>query len=205
MMRPIHALLVAGTAGVVAFLLSCSGNGNPTNPPTNPPPTTTTTTTLPSAGTCNPTPAPLYRINVKVHDNGNGYRRILDTRPVVVNVNGYCEAHGMGSGDFCFTSKEGAPDSAACDKMAVGIATDTGRWGPTWGYKVDGGSPAQPCQDEANPGCINQPDNQFLVIAKGQGVFQACANPSVPISTVPGFEGGRCGFCRLSEGSGSCH
>jgi hypothetical protein len=202
MMRPIHVLLVAGAALAIAGLLSCGGNGNPTQPPTNPP--TTTTTTLPSPGSCNPTPPPLYRINVKIHDNGNGNRRVLDSRPVVVDMNGYCEAHGMGSGFYCFTSREGAPDSAACDKMAVGMA-DTGRWGPTWKYQVDRGSAAQPCSSEANPGCINHADNQFLVIAKGQGVFQACAHPSIPLSTVPGYEGGRCGFCVLKAGDEECH
>jgi hypothetical protein len=214
MTRSTRELLVTG-GGVltIAGLLSCGGNGNPTNPPTNPPPPTTTTmtTTLPSAGECSPTPPPLYQIHLKVHDNGDGYRRILDSRPVVVDMNGYClHRFGMDS-RTCYTAREGDPQMFACDKMAVGQATDTGRWGPTWAYKENMGAPAQPCSDTPNPGvpgCRNDPNNQFLVISKGQGAFQACVNPSVPLSTNPDYPGSRCNWCQLAEGQGAdkyCH
>jgi hypothetical protein len=208
-MRLPRALLAVGAALTIAGLLSCGGNGSPTHPPTNSPTTTTTTTvTLPSAGECNPSPPPLYRIRLKVHDNGDGYRRVLDSRPEVIDMNGYClKRHGMDR-RTCFTTREGDPQMFACDKMAVGHATDTGRWGPTWGYKVNMGAPAQPCSDTANPGCRNHEDNQFLVIGKGQGVFQACVDPLVPLSTSPVYPGSRCSWCQLNEGDGAdkwCH
>jgi hypothetical protein len=201
MMRPTHALLTAAAALLVAAFFSCGGDNTTTPSTTTATTTTTTTTTLPSPGSCNPTPPPLYRIRVKIHAVRSSTGWTLDSRPEVLNVNGYCEAHGMGNGDYCFTSKEGAPDAAACDMMAVGMATDTGRWGPTWGYKPDMGSPAQACRDDANPGCVNHDTNQFLVIAKGAGAYQACVNPSIPLA--PGM--GRCGFCQLKAGATLCN
>jgi hypothetical protein len=199
MTRSTCALLVAG-GGVltIAGLLSCGGD-NPVTPTTTTTTTTTPTTTLPSSGLhCSPTPPPLYRVTIKIHGGGDG-RRVLDSRPWVINVNGYCEKHNGKGGAFCPAAAEGAPDAVDCDKMAMGQAADTGRWGPTWKYKADGGSPAQPCGENPNPGCINHPDNQFLVIAKGSGVFQACADPSIPLSTDPNYKGGRCGLCQLRD------
>ncbi len=203
MTRAIHVLLAAAAAVLVAGFLSCGGDSpsTPTTTTTTLTPTTTTTTTLPSAGECFPTPPPLYRIHVKVHSVRGRNSWTLDSRPQVINVNGYCEAHGMGSGDWCWAANEGAPDAVACDKMAVGMATDTGRWGPTWGYKPNMGSAAQACRNDANPGCVNHDTNQFLVLAKGAGAYQACANPSIPLA--PGQ--GRCHFCQLSAGATDCN
>jgi hypothetical protein len=55
--------------------------------------------------------------------------------------------------------------------MAVGMARDTGRYGPTWFYN------GEPCKDLApnELGCQNHPDNQFLVVAKGVAEVAACA------------------------------
>ncbi len=208
MIRPIHVMLaVVAAALAVAGFLSCGGS-SPSTPTSTTTTTTTTTTTLPSAGECNPTPPPLYRMRLKVHDNGDGYRRILDSRPEVVDMGGYCEKRGFGSAKTCFTVREGDPQMFACDKMATGRATDTGRWGPTWAYKANMGAPAQACSEYSKPGCINHPDNQFLVIGKGQGVFQACAAPDIPLSTNPEYPGSRCNWCQLAEGQGAdkfCH
>jgi hypothetical protein len=56
-----------------------------------------------------------------------------------------------------------------------------------------------PCTDGGSePGCYHHPDNQFLVIAKGNGVVEACASPDVPV------EESSCGGCRISETSGDC-
>jgi hypothetical protein len=193
-------LVVGGVVLAVGALLSCGGDGPSSSTTTTTTATTTTTTTLPNSGLhCSPTPPPLYRIRVKVHAHHGPGRWTLDSRPEVINVDGYCEAHTGAGGDYCFAAAEGAEDAVDCDKMAVGQATDTGRWGPTWGYKPDGGSPPQPCQDGANPGCWNHDDNQFLVAAKGVGVYQACAHPSIPLSTDPRYEGVRCGLCQLSS------
>ena len=48
----------------------------------------------------------------------------------------------------------------------------------------------------------------FLVIAKGQGVFQACVADSIPLSTNPDYPGASCAWCQLAEGQGGdkyCH
>jgi hypothetical protein len=208
MMRMTRALLVAGAALTVAGLLSCGGDSPAKPTPTTTTTTTTPTTTLPSAGECSPTPPPLYRIRLKVHDNGDGYRRILDSRPEVVDMNGYClYRHGMDR-NTCFTTREGDPQMFACDRLVVGRATDTGRWGPTWAYKANMGAPAQPCSPDAKPGCINDPNNQYLVIGKGQGAFQACVAADIPLSTSPTYPGSQCSWCQLAEGQGAdkyCH
>jgi hypothetical protein len=193
-MRLIRALLVVGAALTVAGLLSCGGNGNPTQPPANPRTTMTTTTTLPpsSGFHCSPSPPPLYGISIKIQDQGDGYHRQLDSRPWVINVDGYCEKHTGRGGAYCRTAREGDPDMADCDKMAVGQATNTGRWGPTW--KRNG----KLCVAGEDPGCRNNPNNQFLLNTKGDGVFEACANPSIPLSQDPNHPGARCGRCVLS-------
>ncbi len=208
--RSTRVALVAGVASTaaVAALLSCGGSSPTTPPTTTIPTTTTTTTTLTPAGECFPTPPPLYRMRLKVHDNGDGYRRILDSRPEVVDMDGYCEKRGFGSAKTCFTAHEGDAQMFACDKMATGRAKDTGRFGPTWAYKANMGAPAQPCNEQSKPGCINHPDNQFLVISKGQGVWQACAADDIPLSTNPLYPGSKCSWCQLAEGQGwdkYCH
>ena len=122
-------------------------------------------------------------------------------------MNGYClYRHGMDR-NTCFTTREGDPQMFACDRMVVGRATDTGRWGPTWAYKENMGAPAQPC-GTSKPGCLNDPNNQYLVIGKGQGVFQACVAAEIPLSTSPAYPGSRCSWCQLAEGQGGdkyCH
>jgi hypothetical protein len=175
-------------AFVLATLVSCGGGSS--SPTVNPTPvvtaTPTTTPTPDSPGLCSPTPPPLYGIHVKIHDD-SGFRKILDSRPQVINVGSdpsYCEQAGFGNGPFCFTRTEGGDEQMfACDSMAVGRSVETGRWGPTWYYN------GQPCaaQGEGVVGCKNHPDNQFLVIAKGPGTYAACANPNVPVA------GDRCG------------
>jgi len=128
---------------------------------------------------------------------GTSGRKTLDSRPLVINMNGYCESVGFG-GYFCFTRREDDPESQACDYLAVGQASDTGRWGPTW--TADG----KPCTTSDGPGCQNHPGNQFLVIAKGEGLFSACAAPDIPLSTDPRRPGSRCGLCRMVAGASEC-
>jgi len=177
----------------LATLAACGGGSSgPTGSPSTPPvtPTPTPTPVVDSPGVCSPTPPPLYGIKVKIHDD-SGFRKILDSRPQVINVGSspsYCEQAGFGNGAFCFPRQEGGDGGPqdqmfACDSMAVGRSPETGRWGPTWYYN------GRPCEavGDTTPGCRNHPDNQFLVIAKGPGEYAACANPSVPIV------GDRCG------------
>jgi len=192
--------------GAAALALAHCGGGasTPTGSATPPPvtlptptPTPTPAATLPPGMTCFPTPPPLYGITVKVQVGTSG-RKTLDSRPLVINMNGYCESVGFG-GYFCFTRREDDPESQACDYMAVGQASDTGRWGPTW--TADG----KPCTTNNDvQGCQNHPGNQFLAIAKGEGLFSACAAPNIPLSTDPRRPGSRCGLCRMVAGASDC-
>jgi hypothetical protein len=170
---------------VAALVMSvrCGGSSTPPTQPTPPPTPTPTPTPTPVALSCNPTPPPLYGIRVKIHEGEGSFRKVLDSRPLVVNVDGYCEKVVGESGRFCVVRREGEPGAADCDRMAVGKAGDTGRWGPTWIW--DG----KPCtaEGETTPGCKNHPNEQFLVIAKGPGKYAACASPDVPVA------GDRCG------------
>jgi hypothetical protein len=147
---------------------------------------------------CDPTPPPLYGIIVKVQFDSGGARKGLDSRPQVINVDGFCEKAGFAAtAKFCFTRTEGDPQATACDYLAVGQASDTGRWGPTWSYN------GKPCT--AGPGengCSNHPDNQFLVNTRGDGVYEACAAAEIPLSQDPEKPGSRCGSCTIAGGSG---
>ena len=81
----------------------------------------------------------------------------------------------------------------------IDIATDTGRWGPIW--TADG----KPCTENNEvQGCQNHPGNQLLVIAKGEGLFSACAAPEIPLSTDSRRPGSRCGLCRIVAGESEC-
>jgi hypothetical protein len=202
--RAVFPVLIC--AAVLSGLVACGGGSDsPTTPPTprptavpTPTPTPVPTPPLPAGMVCSPTPPPLYGLNVKFQVGTRG-RKTLDSRPQVINMDGYCESVGFGSGFFCFTRREGDPQAVACDYMAVGQATDTGRWGPTW--SADG----KPCTENNDiPGCQNHPENQFLVIAKGDGVFQACVADYIPLSTNPDRPGSRCGTCRIENGQNQC-
>jgi hypothetical protein len=141
---------------------------------------------------CDPTPPPLYGIKVKVHQN-QGFKKTMDSSPRVINVDNYCQRTGQ-DGDFCWTRFEGDPQRADCDRMAMGMAGDTGRYGPTWFFN------GQPCKDleSGEEGCSNHQENQFLATAKGNGRVAACASEDVPV------EGDRCGECIISPGSDRC-
>ena len=78
----------------------------------------------------------------------------------------------------------------------MGMAPDTGRYGPRWLFE------GEPCGDlePGEEGCNNHPDNQFLVIAKGTGRVAACASRDVAIADG----GSRCGECKISPSSGRC-
>jgi uncharacterized Zn-binding protein involved in type VI secretion len=185
--------LVACLLVAAAFFVRCGSTPPPPTVPTPLPTLAPTPTPAPTLAPlmCSPTPPPLYGIKVNVHID-QGYRKTLDSKPLVVNVDHYCQRVGL-SGHFCFTRAEDDPQRADCDRMAMGVAADTGRYGPTWRYN------GQPCAGGGDqPGCNNHPENQFLVIAKGAGEFAACAAKDVPI------EGDRCGVCNVIVESGHC-
>jgi hypothetical protein len=186
--------LVAVTAASLAALLACGGGGSgststtpvptPTPAPT-PAATPTPVSVLPTGMVCDPTPPPLYGLVVKIHNNV-GTRKTLDSRPVVINVNNFCERAGFAStARFCFTRTEGDTQAPACDYLAVGKSPETGRWGPTWTFNG-----------------TNNPDNQFLLNTRGDGVYEACVAADIPLSQNPDLPGSRCGKCTITNGQG---
>jgi hypothetical protein len=197
----------APLAGIVALaaLAACgggSGSGNPTpvtttTPAATPAATPTPRAALPAGMVCDPTPPPLYGLIVKVH-NDTGGRKTLDSRPVVINMDNFCERAGFAtSAKFCFTRTEGDRQAEACDYLAVGKSAETGRWGPTWTWN-DKACTAQAGEN----GCSNHPDNQFLLNTRGDGLYEACVAGDIPLSQDPERPGSRCGTCRIEGGKG---
>ena len=177
-------------AAVLGALAGCGGSSSPSQPSTptprpspTPVPTPTPGIVLPPGMTCNPAPPALYGMKVKIHDD-SGTRKILDSKPLVMNVDGYCAKVGTGgeTQKFCDTRPEGHPERTACDYLMTGKSA-TGRWGPTWTWN------GKPCDGENFTSCANQQDNQFMAIAKTTGRYDACASSEVPISP----EGQVCG------------
>jgi len=170
-------------------LLGACGGDSTTNP--NPTPSTTlapapvpTPTPNPLIALCgNPSPPPLYGMKTKVHQNNGGDRYILDSKPLVANVDNYCAKVGIAQvAKFCETRLEGSSEREYCDRLVTGFASDTHRNGPTW--TADG----LPCGQGP---CDNHTDNQFLVVAKGPGTYVACADNTW--KTADDIGGGRCG------------
>jgi hypothetical protein len=87
----------------------------------------------------------------------------------------YCKRVGFSDGrSFCPVRAEGSPDRIACEAARVGVASDTGRPGPTW--SANGRS----CDAADGAGrCLNHGDNQYLAWAYGTGSFRACAQSGV--------------------------
>jgi hypothetical protein len=127
-------------------------------------------------------------MKLKIHIN-NGFKKQLDSKPLVANVDDYCGKLGFGSSvKYCETRKEGDLQREACDALVVGRA-DTGRVGPTWSRN---GKPCLPAGDTGgDPGCVGL-ENQFLIIARGPGNYLACASEEWPMavgeSRCGGFE-----------------
>lgn len=195
-MRLHTAVLILGCAAALAVVVQCGGSSSgPTVNPT-PIPTATPTATptpsgivLPAGMVCNPTPPPLYGIQVKKHD-GNADRAVINSNPLVVNVDNYCERVNEVGGRFCETRREGDPQRVACDYLAVGQASDTKRWGPTWSYN------GQPCDGANFTNCANHTSDQFLAVAKTPGRFEACASSLATIAP----DGSACGGCDFADG-----
>jgi len=180
------------TATVVGVLAGC-GSGTPSQPNQSPTPIVSPTPTatptpsgivLPPGMVCSPTPPPLYGYKVAVFDNSSS-RVILDSKPLVSNVDGYCAKVGTGgeTQKFCDTRPEGTDQRTACDYLMTGTSPATGRWGPTWTWN------GKPCDGENFTSCANHQTNQFMAIAKTSGHYEACASSDVPLA--PG--GSACG------------
>jgi hypothetical protein len=124
-------------------------------------------------------------MQLKVHDD-SGDRKVLDSKPLVVNVDHYCDKVGFGDWKFCDTRPEGHPERVACDYLVTGKAEDTGRWGPTWFY----GSDLCAYSPES---CANHPSEQFMAISRANGTFEACASEDWPVAA----NGTRCGTIEI--------
>ncbi len=194
MMQRARAFLSAGR-GTQALILCFAAAGlarcgnsssTPATPPTPTPPINTgpSPTPTPAALACNPTPPPIYGMRIAILD-ASGYRKLLSATPIVINEDEYCGRVGFDPGPlYCETRMAGDPLRAACDAAAVGQASDTGRWGPTWNFD---GNPCGPAGDQT--GCENHPTDQFEVYAKGSGQVEACAAATIPMQA----DGSRCG------------
>jgi hypothetical protein len=182
---------VAGLTLVQCGASSSSPAGTPTPPVVTPTPTPTAAPTptpgpsLPTGMTCSPTPPPILRMHVKVHSTDGG-RIVLDSKPLVPNIDHYCDRVGFGDWKYCDTRPEGDPQRVACDYLVTGKAEDTGRWGPTWFYGRD------LCADFPDS-CANHPTEQFMAIAKAKGTFEACAAETWPVAP----DGTRCGTLEM--------
>ncbi len=195
-MRSMSAVLAAGAALTVAGLLACGKSDNTNTTPSTVPPITAPPITLPdSPGACSPAPPPLYRIILDIKSN-DGYTRVLKATPQVPNTDGYCDKVGFGAYKFCNVRPDGDPQKAACEGVVLGQA-DTGQWGPSWKYSLNY-EQEHPCTG-SDPGCTVNAGNQYLVTTKGQAVFFACANPTVPLSTDPNYTGSRCTRCNFKN------
>jgi hypothetical protein len=191
----LRQLVLASASSVAALTLAQCGAGSssptssPTSPVTAPTPTPTATPTpssgLPPGMTCNPTPPPILRMHLKIHDDSGG-RKVLDSKPLVENVDHYCDKVGFGDWKFCETRPEGHPERVACDYLVTGKAEDTGRWGPTWFYGKD------LCSYFPND-CANHPTEQFMAVAKSKGTYEACAADSWPVAS----NGTHCGTIEI--------
>jgi hypothetical protein len=189
------AMRSCGPVIVMASIAALAGCGSSAAPPTSAPtpvptvqptPGPTPTPGLPAGMICNPTPPPMLRMHVKVHSNDAGGRVILDSKPEVPNTDHYCERVGFGNWKFCDTRPEGDQQRVACDYLATGKASDTGRWGPTWYYND--------VLCSRTTGCDNHETNQFMVHAKNSGRFTACASDDVPVAA----DGTRCGWLDIN-------
>ncbi len=183
--RSILGLMAAlGLAGCGS---TTSPNPSPTPTPTpvpNPSPTPSPTPTPSPFGQCVPSPPPLAKYAIKIHDD-NGFKKVLDARPMVGPDASYCASVGLG-GAYCSAAPEGDPRAIPCDVLVSGYAGDTGRPGPTWTWSDSptGLPPFRACfpigaREGGTPGCENHPDNQFLVIVRGTGSVLACSATGV--------------------------
>ena len=197
-MRLRQLLLLAAWPGLGLAVSHCGASSS--SPTTNPTPvvvkspsptpsaspTPSGSRTLPAGMVCNPTPPPILRMYVKVHSQDGG-RVVLDSKPLVENVDHYCDRVGFGDWKYCDTRPEGDPQRVACDYLVTGKAEDTGRWGPTWFYGND------LCAYFPDS-CANHPSEQFMSIAKTKGTFEACAAEGWPVAS----NGTLCGTLTLT-------
>jgi hypothetical protein len=182
-MKSRHVPLVLLWSAALGVLIQCGSSASTptgTTTPTpltvqaTPTPTPTPGSALPPGLVCDPTPPPIVRMHIGVHSREGG-RIVLDSKPLVANVDNYCDRVGFGGWKFCETRPEGHSQRVACDYLVTGKAEDSGRWGPTWWY--DRGL----CSENPTQ-CALHPTEQFLAIAKAAGRYTACAREDYPVA-----------------------
>ena len=120
------------------------------------------------SGCGKPYPAPITRMNCKVHLHAEDVST-LDSTAIVGPDAAYCAEIGYTDGrSDCPVRKEDSPERGPCEEWRVGYAKDTGRTGPTWTFK------GQYCTGKAS-GCENHPTNQYALLAYVAGTFTVCA------------------------------
>jgi hypothetical protein len=120
------------------------------------------------SGCGKPYPAPISRMNCKVHLHGQEYYS-LDSTGIVGPDVAYCAEIGYTDGrSLCPVRMEGSPERGPCEEWRVGYAKDTGRTGPTWTFK------GNYCTGKAS-GCENDPVNQYALLVYTAGTFTVCA------------------------------
>jgi hypothetical protein len=127
----------------------------------------------PDQGCFEPYPPQINKFGVKVLLKAEG-TWTLDSTPQITNNTAYCRSIGYTDGrNFCPLRPEGTAQRVPCEGWRVGVASDTGRLGPTW--RRDG----QLCTGSASR-CDNDPHNQFNVLSyEGDGAthtYTACTD-----------------------------
>ena len=100
---------------------------------------------------------------------------VLDSKPLVANVDDYCDKVGFGDWKFCDTRRRATPSARPAT-----TSSPARRRTP-----AAGGRPGSTASDLCaySPGsCANHPTEQFMAIAKDEGQFEACAAEGWPVA-----------------------
>jgi hypothetical protein len=127
----------------------------------------------PDQGCFPPYPPQITQFGVKVELRASG-TWTLDSTPQITHNAAYCASIGYTDGrNFCPLRPEGTSQRVPCEGWRVGLASDTGRLGPTWrrdGNLCTGGDSR----------CDNDPHNQYnLLTYEGDGndhTYTACTD-----------------------------
>lgn len=140
-------------------------------PAPTPEPTATPPPPTKVKGCGSPLPGPITKMGAYVHIRGPN-QWILDVTPLVGPDAEYCRTIGFTDGrSRCPVRPEGHPEREACELYSVGYAKDTNRPGPTWTRN------GQYCSGGAD--CENHPDNQYLLLARQSGYYEACTKDGI--------------------------
>ncbi len=146
--------------GETAYLTTCAPASFPVVRTADMPPA--------GSGCFPPYPPPITRFTCDVHLFAPECHTV-DATPKVGPNPDYCARIGFHGHSICPLRPEGAPDRVACENWRVGVAEDTGRYGPTW----TNGEGEWCTGTESN--CRNHEDNQYQVCVFRSGIVKATA------------------------------